>query len=111
MWWGVLEPRSGSEQRGRRPLLIVSNDGFNKTDTWRSLIVIPLTTSKNQRKRGPTIVEIPDGLFEGSVDGTAICHQVTTLDRSKLKAKIGSVDDTTMKQIEIAIMAALQIRA
>ncbi|MHC9543624.1 MAG: type II toxin-antitoxin system PemK/MazF family toxin [Vulcanimicrobiota bacterium] len=37
-----LLPRSGSEQRGIRPVIIVSHDGFNETPAWRFLIVVPL---------------------------------------------------------------------
>jgi mRNA interferase MazF len=36
-----LDPRSGSEQKGRRPVIIVSHDGLNKTENWRSIIVVP----------------------------------------------------------------------
>ncbi len=54
--WGLLEPRSGSEQKGHRPVVVVSHDGFNKAEIWRSVIVVPLSTS--QRQHGPTVVAL-----------------------------------------------------
>jgi (2Fe-2S) ferredoxin len=38
VYWAVLVPRSGSEQQGRRPVIVVSHDGFNQTPGWRSVI-------------------------------------------------------------------------
>ena len=38
--WADLAPRSGSEQTGRRPVIVVSHDGFNETPTWKSIIVV-----------------------------------------------------------------------
>ncbi len=48
IYWADLIPRSGAEQRGRRPVLIVSHDGFNRTPNWRSIIVVPIFTSAAQ---------------------------------------------------------------
>jgi mRNA-degrading endonuclease toxin of MazEF toxin-antitoxin module len=44
MFWAELRARSGLEQRGRRPVVVMSNDGFNLTATWRSVIVVPVST-------------------------------------------------------------------
>lgn len=49
LYWAKLEPRSGSEQQGRRPVVVISSDGFNDIPTWRSIIVIPVTTSARVR--------------------------------------------------------------
>src|SRR5207237_240506 len=46
----------GSEQTGRRPALVISHDGFNLTPGWRSLILVPLSTSAAQARRGLTSV-------------------------------------------------------
>ena len=68
VYWAMLAPRSGSEQQGRRPVIVVSHDGFNQTPTWRSVIVVPVSTSPKQAGRGPTVVPLPKstgGLKEG----------------------------------------------
>jgi hypothetical protein len=61
VYWADLVPRSGSEQTGRRPVILVSHDGFNQTPGWRSMIVVPISTSSSQGKRGPTVIELSGG--------------------------------------------------
>lgn len=51
-----LAPRSGSEQQGRRPVIVLSHDAFNQAPKWRSIIVVPISTSATQAKRGLTAV-------------------------------------------------------
>ena len=51
IYWADLAPRSGSEQTGRRPVILVSHDGFNQTPSWKSIIVVPISTSASQGKR------------------------------------------------------------
>ena len=84
VFWADLVPRSGSEQTGRRPVILVSNDGFNQAAGWRSVIVVPVSTSAAQARRGPTVVEIPSGVGGLTRTSVAMSHQVTTLDRAKL---------------------------
>jgi mRNA interferase MazF len=42
-------------------VIVISHDGFNQTPRWRSIIVVPISTSASQGSRGPTVVEIPAG--------------------------------------------------
>lgn len=56
-----LQPRSGSEQQGKRPVIVVSHDGFNQNPNWRSIIVVPVSTSAAQAKRGLTAIVLPQG--------------------------------------------------
>jgi mRNA interferase MazF len=109
IYWAHLVPRSGSEQTGRRPVIVVSHDGFNQTPTWRSVIVVPISTSESQGKRGPTVVEIPrgkGGLLNASF---AVCHQVTTLDRAKLTKMIGALPAEILEEVEGALKAAMDL--
>lgn len=89
----TLAPRSGSEQRGTRPVIVVSHDAFNETPGWRSVIVVPVSTSVAQAGRGPTAVPLPRGAGGLASDSVALCHQVTTLDRRKLTKRIGSLPE------------------
>jgi mRNA interferase MazF len=82
VYWADLVPRSGSEQKGRRPVIVISHDGFNQTQGWRSIIVVPLSTSVAQAGRGPSAVLLSPGPAGLSKDSIALCHQVTTLDRT-----------------------------
>lgn len=107
----TLEPRSGSEQRGRRPVAIVSHDGFNEVEAWRSIIVVPLSTSARQARRGPTAVPIAKGLGGLERASVALCHQVTTLDRAKLTDHVGLLPDEVMTEIGKGLIAAMDIAA
>jgi mRNA interferase MazF len=109
VYWADLEPRSGSEQRGRRPVLILSHDGFNEAPNWKSIIVAPCTTSGSQKRRGPTVVFLSRGTGGLKEDCLAVCHQITTLDRSKLTQRIGSLPEAALKDVEAAIRAAIDL--
>ena len=109
VYWATLAPRSGSEQKGRRPVIVVSHDGFNQTPGWRSVIVVPLSTSLSQRQRGPTAVALSKGIAGLSRDGIALCHQVTTLDRDKLSRRIGTLPAAAINAVEAGLKAALSL--
>jgi mRNA interferase MazF len=110
VWWAELAPRSGSEQRGRRPVVVVSHDGFNAVERWRSVIVVPLTTSERQRRVGPTAVAFPAGTAGLPVESVALCHQITTLDRAKLVDPLGALPEEQLRRLERGMMAALDLR-
>src|SRR5216684_3733588 len=109
VYWADLLPRSGSEQTGRRPVILVSHDGFNQTPAWRSVIVVPISTSASQGKRGLTVAEIPDGAAGLPKTSFAVCHQVTTLDRAKLTKRIGSLPSEVLREVEGGLKAALDL--
>jgi mRNA interferase MazF len=109
VWWVDLVPRTGSEQRGRRPVVIVSSDAFNDVTTWRSVIVVPLTTSERQLRLGPTAVAIPAGAARLPADSVALCHQITTLDRTKLVEAVGALPHDLLRDVERGVVAALDL--
>ena len=109
VYWADLAPRSGSEQAGRRPVIVVSHDGFNETPGWRSIIVVPLSTSTSQGKRGPTVLEIPGGAAGSEKTSFAVCHQVTTLDRAKLGKRMGVLPSELLRDLEEGLRAALDL--
>ncbi len=109
IWLAAIEPRSGAEIHGERPVLVLSHDAFNEAPGWRSIIVVPLTTSARQARRGPTAVLIPDGAGGLRGDGIATCHQITTLDRAKLTRRIGMIPEALMQRVEDGIRAALDL--
>ena len=111
VYWADLSPRSGSEQTGRRPVLVLSHDAFNQAERWRSIIVIPVSTSPAQASRGPTVVCLTAGDAGLPKNGVLLCHQITTLDRSKLVEKIGALPATLLAQVEHGVLVALDIKA
>ena len=109
VFWADLLPRSGSEQSGRRPVVVVSHDGFNRVSAWRSIIVVPLSTSPKQRRRGPTAIVLAKGTASLRHESVALCHQVTTLDRSKLTERIGELPAASLEQVSEGLRAALAL--
>ena len=104
-----LVPRSGAEQQGRRPVVVLSHDAFNQAPGWRSIIVVPISTSARQAKRGATTIPLPQGAGGLAKDSVAVCHQVTTLDRAKLTQWLGTLSATYLSEIEEGIKAAMDL--
>lgn len=109
VFWADLAPRSGSEQRGRRPVIVVSHDGFNQAPDWRSVIVVPVSTSDAQARRGPTAVVLGHGAGGLRRPGVAVCHQVTTLDRTKLGERLGALPPDLLAQVDVGLALALDL--
>ena len=105
----TLQPRSGSEQRGSRPVVVVSHDAFNQTPNWLSVIVVPVSSSHRQAARGPTAVLLAKGSAGLKMDSLALCHQVTTLDRRKLTQKLGSLSLGDINRVEAGLRHALDL--
>lgn len=109
VYWANLAPRSGSEQRGRRPVLVVSHDAFQQIPAWRSVIVVPLSTSAAQAGRGPTAISLPAGAGGLPRRSVALCHQVTTLDRAKLQRRVGALGPAHLQEIAEGLRAAMDL--
>ena len=109
VFWADIVPRSGSEQTGRRPVVVVSHDGFNRVEAWRSIIVVPLSTSAAQRRRGPTAIVLTRGTGGLRKESVALCHQVTTLDRTKLVEHIGELLAASLRRVNDGLRAALAL--
>jgi mRNA-degrading endonuclease toxin of MazEF toxin-antitoxin module len=90
-------------------VIVVSSDGFNVTPTWRSVVVVPVSTSETQARRGPTAVPLPQGVGGLNRAGVALCHQVTTLDRAKLTDRLGALPTAVLVAVGEGLKAALDL--
>jgi mRNA interferase MazF len=108
VYWATFSPRSGSEQKGLRPAVLVSHNLFNEAKQWNSLLVVPVSTSIKQFQRNTTVVLLPKSIGL-SQDSYALCHQVTVLDRSKIQGYITTLTPSLLKDVEAAMMFALGI--
>lgn len=89
--------------------MIVSHDAFNRVGTWKSILVVPLSTSGAQARRGRTAVAIPSGTAGLAQASVALCHQVTVLDRSKIGSRIGTLPADVLGDIDTGLMHALDL--
>jgi mRNA interferase MazF len=106
LYWVDLTHRKGSEQRGKRPVLILSHNAFNTVPNWNSVIVVPLTTSPKALK-GPTAVPVPKLKTGLPTDSIALCHQMTTIDRARLEDRIGALEPNALQAVERGILLAM----
>jgi mRNA interferase MazF len=90
-------------------VVVVSHDAFNQATTWRSIIVVPLSTSVRQAGRGPTAVLLPRGSAGLARESVALCHQVTTLDRDKLAKQVGMLPAQHLRAVGEGLKAALDL--
>jgi mRNA-degrading endonuclease toxin of MazEF toxin-antitoxin module len=90
-------------------VVVVSHDGFNETPGWRSIIVVPLSTSARQAGRGPTAIPIRRGEGALARESVALCHQVTTLDRTKLTRLVGTMPAEAVARLDAGLKAALAL--
>ncbi len=109
VYWADLSPRSGSEEQGRRPVIIVSHDGLNRVPSWRSFVVVPISTSKAQARRGLTAVALAAGAGGLRKPCVALCHQVTTLDRAKIGPRVGALSRESLARIDAGLRFALDL--
>lgn len=102
----LLDPVIGSEQGGRRPVLIVQNDRGNRYSP--TVIVVPLTGSE-RKGRLPTHVPVTAG--EGGVEKPSVilCEQVRTLEKTRLTRYMGSLSAETLKHVEAALSVSLDM--
>lgn len=95
VWYATLDPVSGREQAGFRPVLVVSNDWFNRLDN--SLVYIVAFTSRN---RGITYqVEVEAGNGNLPRDCVAMCDQLRSIDTNRLKKHQGMIEAETLARI------------
>lgn len=93
MFYADLSPVIGSEQGGIRPVLIIQNDLGNK---YSPTVIAAAITSQTNKAKLPTHIELggnTQGLKSNSV---ILTEQIRTIDKSRLKEKIGHIDDMTI---------------
>ena len=101
-----LNPVKGSEQAGRRPVLVIQNDIGNAYSP--TVIIAPLTTKRFSRKY-PTNVDLRKGTAALKEDSTVLLSQIRTVDKKRLAKKIGSLEPDLMKRVDGAIKVSLAL--
>ena len=100
IFYADLSPVVGSEQGGMRPVLIVQNDTGNKHSPT---VIAAAITSQTGKARLPTHIELNAQSVGLSRDSVILLEQVRTIDKSRLRERMGKLDDTTMTKVDNAI--------
>ena len=100
IYYADLSPVIGSEQGGLRPVLIVQNDVGNK---YSPTVIAAAITSQIGKTRLPTHIDVTADRFGLSKDSVILLEQIRTIDKQRLKEKMGHLDDTVMKRVNDAI--------
>jgi len=106
VWWASLDPTVGSEQAGRRPVLIIQNSQLNAFTA--TVLAIPLT-SNLRRAQLPSAVLIPRGEGGLSSDSVVLCHQLRVLAVERLTERLGILEPGRLSQVESALLFTLGI--
>ncbi|MFO7772784.1 MAG: type II toxin-antitoxin system PemK/MazF family toxin [Dehalococcoidia bacterium] len=101
-----LDPVAGSEQKGIRPVLIVSNEEFNQA--MPNVTVLPLTSAK--RRLYPSEVFLPQGKAGQPMDSIVMAHQIRTISKQRLGGLFGYLEDARLRdEVQRAIKEHLDI--
>jgi mRNA interferase MazF len=92
-----LNPVIGSEQKGRRPVLVISDEDFS--DLMPVVTVLPITSLKEGRKIYPNEVMLKKGMGGLSHDSIILAHQIRTISKQRLKDLIGFINDHNTQEI------------
>lgn len=104
LYYADLSPVVGSEQGGVRPVLVVQNDVGNK---YSPTVIAAAVTSKINKAKLPTHIELPSSVFGLQRDSVILLEQIRTLDKRRLKERIGELSDATMSKVDKAILISL----
>ncbi len=104
LYYADLSPVVGSEQGGVRPILIVQNDTGNK---YSPTIIAAAVTSKINKAKLPTHIELHASEFGLTKDSVILLEQIRTLDKKRLKERIGVLSPVTMEKVNSALLISL----
>ena len=100
IYYADLSPVVGSEQGGLRPVLIIQNDIGNR---YSPTVIAAAITSRMSKTRLPTHIDIYADEVGLAKDSVILLEQIRTLDKRRLKEKMGHLDEATMNHVNTAI--------
>lgn len=100
IYYADLSPVIGSEQGGIRPVLIVQNDVGNK---YSPTVIAAAITSRVSKSKLPTHIEVYADKYGLARDSVILLEQIRTLDKKRLKEKMGHLDEDVMIRVNDAI--------
>ena len=107
IYYADLSPVVGSEQGGMRPVLIVQNNVGNR---FSPTVIAAAITSQLNKAKLPTHIEIEARTYRLSKDSVVLLEQVRTLDKRRLREKMGRLDESVMERVDDAIAVSFGLR-
>ncbi len=104
IFYADLSPVIGSEQGGIRPVLIVQNDIGNK---YSPTVIVTAITSQINKAKLPTHIEIGADDYGLNKDSVILLEQIRTIDKKRLREKIGHLDEGLMHKVNDALSISL----
>lgn len=104
IFYADLSPVVGSEQGGIRPVIIIQNDIGNK---YSPTVIISAITSQINKAKLPTHVEISSEEYGLNKDSVVLLEQIRTLDKKRLKEKIGHMTDSDMEKVDNSLLISV----
>ena len=104
IYYADLNPVVGSEQGGIRPIVVLQNDVGNK---YSPTVIAAATTSRLTKAKLPTHIELASDQTPLPRDSVVLLEQIRTIDKSRIKEKIGELSPDIMQQINDALLVSL----
>lgn len=104
IYFADLSPVVGSEQGGVRPIVVLQNDIGNK---YSPTVIVAAITSQLAKARIPTHIELSAKTYNLPKDSVVLLEQIRTIDKTRLKQKVSTLDAFKMKQINRALLISL----
>lgn len=108
IYYADLSPVVGSEQGGIRPVLIVQNDVGNK---FSPTVIAAAITSQRFKTNLPTHIQVNADECGLAKDSIVLLEQVRTIDKQRLREKMGNLDEEDMSRIDKALSVSFGLRA
>ena len=104
IYYADLNPVVGSEQGGIRPIVVLQNDVGNK---YSPTVIAAATTSRLTKAKLPTHIELTKSETPLPKDSVVLLEQIRTIDKSRIKEKIGELPPDIMQRINDALLVSL----
>ncbi|RCX12376.1 mRNA interferase MazF [Anaerobacterium chartisolvens] len=108
IFYADLSPVVGSEQGGIRPVLIVQNDTGNK---YSPTVIAAAITSQINKAKLPTHIEISAQEYGLMKDSVILLEQIRTIDKQRLRERIGHLDGELMERINEALSVSFGLES
>ena len=106
IFYADLRPVVGSEQGGIRPVLIIQNNVGNRHSPT---VICAAITSKMNKAKLPTHIEINAELYGIEKDSVILLEQLRTIDKRRLKDKVCNLDDAMLDKVNHALEISLEL--